>query len=103
MPFLDEASKDTGRLGTVNELIATIWLLNQGYFVFSSAMPHGPADLVAWKPETKEILMIDVKTVRRYLKKDGTVENYSSAAKTKRKEGVVYLGVCSEDKSCIWL
>ena len=104
MAYLDQGATNRNKVGTANELKAALWLLEQGYYVFNSLLPYGPADIVAWKPETGEILMIDVKTVRRYQKQDGTVQyNSSLNGQKNKKEGVSYLGVCSEDETFIWL
>lgn len=52
-----------GRTGSEAELRACLWLSGQGYEVFKNVHPHGPADLVAWKPGA-DPLLIDVKSVR---------------------------------------
>ena len=50
------------RKGDVAEYKAVIWLLEQGYEVFLNCCSTGPADMLVWKPETEEILKVDVKT-----------------------------------------
>jgi len=53
---------DRKHKGALAELKATVWLLKQGYEVFRNVSQHGEVDLIALDPETKEILLIDVKT-----------------------------------------
>lgn len=98
------------KTGTISELKAQIWLLEQGYEVFSNVKPTGIFDLVAWHREKNQILKIDVKTVRVYAKKDGT-KSYvfsglgsvgNTGADAKIKENVVYLGYCEEEDVFIW-
>ena len=50
---------DTGNKGALNELIASTWLLKQGYHVFRNLSAYGPVDLVAMKDD--KVLLIDVK------------------------------------------
>lgn len=38
-----------GDVGAKNEMIATVWLLEQGYYVFRNVSPNGPVDIVAMK------------------------------------------------------
>lgn len=77
--------------GANSELIASVYLLNEGYEVFRNVSAHGPADLVAWNPETNETLYIDVKTATRYIRQDGS----SNLAYSKSTvEGVKTLVVC---------
>jgi hypothetical protein len=45
-----------------NELFVCQRLLENGYEVFRNISQHGPADLIAWNPDTSESLKIDVKT-----------------------------------------
>ncbi len=49
-----------GAKGAYAELKATLWLIENGHFVFRNVSPHGPVDLVAIKGT--EVLLIDVKT-----------------------------------------
>lgn len=59
--------------GCHSELLAVLWLLEQGWEVFRNVSQHGPADLTVWNPTTAEIRLVDVKTVhtKRYKKKTG--------------------------------
>jgi hypothetical protein len=96
--------------GTINELKAQIWLLNQGYEVFSNVKATGIADLVAWNIKTNQVLKVDVKTVKVYLKKDGsksymfsslgTVGNKAIDSKT--DPNITYLGYCEEEDLFLW-
>jgi hypothetical protein len=47
--------------GAHNELLATVWLLKQGYDVFRNVSAHGPVDIVAMKDGG--IALFDVKQV----------------------------------------
>ena len=96
--------------GTISELKAQIWLLNQGYEVFTNVRPSGKADILAWDLKANHVLKIDVKTVRIYKKADGTKSYIFSglgtvgfdAADRKTTENVVYLGYCEEEDMCLW-
>jgi Holliday junction resolvase-like predicted endonuclease len=100
----------TGRIGALSELRAQAWLMEQGYEVFKNIKPSGPADLIAWDIKSNTILKIDVKTVRIYIKKDGSKNyNFSSLgnvyleSKNKRAiEGIHYLGYCEEENRFLW-
>jgi hypothetical protein len=107
MAYLDyDRSLGTNELGAINEMKAAIWLMEQGYQVFTNVKGTGPADLVAWNSDTNETLIVDVKTSRRYQKKDGTIQ-YNSSIGPKydknRKPFVSYLGYCPEDNSFRWI
>lgn len=59
-------------LGAQSELIAAVWLMQQGFEVFQNMAATGPADLVAWKPGSSKTYLIDVKTVNMlYQRSDG--------------------------------
>ncbi len=90
--------------GALNEMKAVVYLMEQGYQVFTNVKGTGPADLVAWCPDTNETLVIDVKTVRIYTKADGSKQYISSLSSQKHKKPFVkYLGYCQEDNSWIWI
>lgn len=59
--------------GAVSELRVCSYLLEQGYEVFRNVSQHGPADIIAWHPETDEIRKIDVKTAAQVTLRDGSV------------------------------
>lgn len=92
---------DTSKLGTIHELKAIIFLLEKGYDVFKNVKSTGKADLIAWCPETLDIRLIDVKTVRPYRKADGTIKYTSSI--NKKHDGIYYLGYIPEEDRFIWL
>jgi Holliday junction resolvase-like predicted endonuclease len=94
---------NTGK-GAIHEFKACIYLMEQGYEVFLNVKGAGPADLVAWHPETNEILVIDVKTIKNYPKTDGTASYHSSLGSDKNKKPfVTYLGYCASDDFFEWL
>ena len=45
--------------GTGTELLAAVWLLEQGYHVYRALMPAGPSDIIAIKDD--EVIKVDVK------------------------------------------
>ena len=95
---------DDSTKGALHEMKAVVYLMEQGYQVFTNIKGTGPADLVAWCPKTNETLVIDVKTMRIYLKADGTKQYHSSLGTGKRKKPFVkYLGYCPDDNSWMWL
>lgn len=59
--------------GTVGELSAAIWLINQGWEVFRNVVPSGPIDLVAVQPDTGELIYVDVKSSKG-LFRDGVLK-----------------------------
>ncbi len=54
---------DKKHLGAKNELVATVWLLENGYEVFRNVSQHGMVDLVAMK--AGDITLLDVKKLNR--------------------------------------
>ena len=50
--------------GPLSEIVACAWLLRQGYEVFRNISFYGEADIIAMNFSTKEVILIDVKTVR---------------------------------------
>lgn len=73
-----------GTAGAHNELLATIWLLRQGYEVLRNVSPHGMVDIIGIKDGI--VHLFDVKAVR--INADG--EKYSSIKLT---DGQLALGV----------
>lgn len=68
-------SEATGGKGAQGELLASAWLIGLGYEVFRNVSYFGPADLIAWKAETGEMHLIDVKTIAErtiYRRGDGS-------------------------------
>lgn len=71
--------------GAYNELVATVWLLKQGYDVFRNISAHGPIDLIAVNRISGETILFDVKAC-----------DYSLAGEprfSKLSEPQVHLGV----------
>lgn len=60
-------------VGARSELIASAWLIGKGYNVFRNVSPSGPADIIAWNPDTGETLYIDVTTGRWEKTKEGII------------------------------
>lgn len=81
--------------GAASELIALIWLLNEGYEVFRNVSAHGIADMIAVKDG--EMLKIDVKTGRPLMTKEG---GYTCVGATKEqiKNDIKILVVDGENK-----
>lgn len=50
---------NVGNKGAYNEVIATAWLLRNGFYVFRNMSSHGPVDLIAMKDS--QVVLIDVK------------------------------------------
>ncbi len=48
--------------GACSEMLATAWLLQQGYEVFRNVSPFGAIDLIACDPVSHEMVKVDVKT-----------------------------------------
>lgn len=90
-------------LGSINELKAVIWLIEQGYEVFYNIQSTGKADIIAWNNITDETIKIDVKTVRIYVKADGTKQYISSLGNSKKHDFVKYLGYCPDESLFMWL
>ena len=88
-------------IGSVSELKAIIWLLEQGYEVFNNVRAHGSADLIAWDEEQNIFLAIDVKTIKPYIKKDGT-KSYFIGNKSNIKDNVTYLGYNPDEDLFMW-
>ena len=56
-----ERLMDQKHRGAYNELVAALWLMNQGYEVFRNVSAHGLIDIVAFRDG--EMTKFDVKTV----------------------------------------
>lgn len=99
-----EITLDQSTRGALHEMKAVVYLMEQGYQVFTNIKGTGPADMVAWCPKTNKIMVIDVKTVKIYLKADGTKKYHSSLGSGKNKRNFVqYLGYCPDDNTWMWL
>lgn len=88
--------------GAINELIATAWLMKQGYDVFRNQSPRGRADLVATKWDESGWLAVDVKSEGFDL--DGFTpmnEGQRQAALAYRESDIRYL-VVKDTGECFW-
>jgi len=63
---VNSSKHSPSRQGDLAEFYAVTWLWDQGYEVFPNAGSTGMVDMIAWKPETNEIILIDVKTTRNH-------------------------------------
>ena len=95
----------THLLGTTAETIVKLELLSRGYFIYSNDFAHGPADIIALKPEPNpEVLMVDVKSEsKRFLK--GRNEKTRISRKrtaTQKKLGIVFAYVDPETGNVHW-
>lgn len=61
---MNGVSMEFGNKGAFNEIMATAWLLKDGYYVFRNVSAHGPIDLIAMKQS--EVHYIDVKSAVIY-------------------------------------
>lgn len=96
------------RKGDIAELMAVLWLVQQGFEVFENFGSSGPVDIIAINLETNEITLIDVKKLFTYVRADGTVKIANSpkgkpaAMKTQIALGVRYLLVDIDTGECRW-
>jgi hypothetical protein len=51
--------------GAASELLVSVALMRQGYYVFRALDQYAPVDLLAMHPETREVKRVQVKTGRR--------------------------------------
>jgi Holliday junction resolvase len=88
--------------GASSELIATLWLLDQGYDVFRNISAHGKVDIVAIRDG--EITLIDVKTMGKAKLKNGTIAYMiSPRSAAMRAAGIRLLAVNPATGECIWV
>jgi Holliday junction resolvase-like predicted endonuclease len=79
--------------GAAAELQAATWLLAQGYEVFRNVSQHGPADLMAWNPQTNECFPVDVKTIGRYRSGNKIYEPYPKLTPEQVARGIRLIAV----------
>lgn len=48
--------------GFQSEMTAELWLTQQGYIVYSKKAVQSPIDFCCYDPETKQVLLVDVKS-----------------------------------------
>lgn len=88
--------------GAINELIATAWLMKQGYDVFRNSSPRGRADLVANRWDGSGWLPIDVKSEQFDL------DGFTPMAEGQREQAQKYEGddlkylVVMDNGNCVW-
>ena len=86
--------------GISSELVAEYYLTKAGYFVYTKKSVQSAVDLVAIKPDTGEVLLIDVKTasIRLSGTKEGTTIRRILSEEQKRLN--VHLLYVYENKMC---
>ena len=91
----------SSRKGDRAELLACVFLIDQGYEVFRNVTCTGPADLIALNIETGECKLIDVKNVTRSIHNDK--EYVVALKKTPLQIGLkvefLYIDACG---TCSW-
>jgi hypothetical protein len=91
-----------GTKGSINEYLATVWLMKEGYDVFKNASPIGRADLIAVDWNEGEWLAVDVKSAGYNPNGDGILgEAQKKQADEYRSSNIKYL-IVADDGSCSW-
>lgn len=91
-----------GTKGSINEHLATVWLMKEGYDVFRNVSPVGRADLIAVKWDEGEWLAVDVKSHGYNPNGDGVLgEAQKKQADEYRNSNIKYL-IVGDDGSCCW-
>jgi len=78
---------DRSRQGDLAEYYAVTWRWDEGYEVFKNAGCSGLIDLIAYKKETEDILLIDVKTIQED-KRGSAPYVKNTLTKEQREKGV---------------
>lgn len=88
-----------GMTGAHNELLATVWLLKQGFEVFRNVSAHGPIDLIAMRhgSDVDERWLLDVKST--HYRDDGSM-GQSALTKEQHALGVKCMRVFP-DGQCV--
>lgn len=95
-------SLPTKHRGAASELIASTWLLRQGYDVFRNVSPHGKIDIVAIREG--EVTFVDVKTIGHTKLKDGSIVfRISKRPEIMALAGIRLLAVHPMSGECIWI
>lgn len=63
----------TSKRGAISEAYVANKFMEAGFEVFTNHAPDGPADLCVWCPRTGTHAMIDVKSQKPYVRKDGSL------------------------------
>jgi len=83
--------------GFQSEMTAEMWLVQQGYIVYSKKAVQSPIDFICYCPESKKILLVDVKSssYRKTGDRVGKKNNYiyRSPSPLQKKMGVRLLYV----------
>lgn len=91
-----------GTKGSINEHLATVWLMKEGYDVFRNTSPVGRADLIAVNWDEGDWLAVDVKSHGYNPNGDGVLgEAQKKQADEYRNSNIKYL-VVGDDGSCSW-
>lgn len=88
----------TKHKGAHSELVATAWLIEQGYEVFRNVSQHGAVDLIYRDPASGALTPVDVTTGSVHTRQDGSRCVYF--AKNKLGKGPRVLVVT--DGQCAW-
>ncbi len=83
---------DNSRKGDLAEHYAITWLWDEGYEVFKNAGCSGPIDLIAYNLETKETLLIDVKTFQEQPATGNYTSTPAQRSQLQKELNVVLLG-----------
>jgi len=77
------------RIGDVSELKVVTHYWEKGYEVFRNLGSTGLIDIIVVCPKTKEISLLDVKTMTEYIDKEGVITiRANSTTEEQRKLGV---------------
>lgn len=94
-----------GIKGSINEHLATAWLMKSGYEVFRNVAPVGRADLVAKNWSTGELIWVDVKS-ESY--DPSGCNGVTDASEKQREQAAKYAGsdikylIVEDDGHCRW-
>lgn len=94
---MNKSNIPTTITGAMCELIASAWLLKNGYEVFKNVSPTGKADLIALK--NGNTILIDVTKSNKYYHKDGKISFSRNSIKEKKcnKLNIKVLYVSEDD------
>lgn len=92
---------DKKHKGALAELIACKYLLEQGYEVFRNVSAHGLADLIGWKPDKLQTVSFDVKTIDKYVDKEGKTVYYPRKLSDEQRQLGVQLLTVNPDTGAV--
>lgn len=95
---------NTQQKGTMAELLACQWLMQNGYEAFRNVCPVGPVDVIAFDKITEEIILIDVKTASKRKNSSGDIVWNAGSSKTPEqiKIGVEFLYYIPASREFLW-